>query len=318
MKKVCLILSEKEDPHVNAVLQHKEFYGDVEICLLDTKSALANFKINLTLTDNWSGIFNEFQTDNLKSIWYRRPKKPKANKDLIHKHFLPLAEEEMHYFLENFYRISDCKILPHPSYNREADHKLVQLKIAKSIGFKTPFTAITNTIDWRNYVPDNIEYFCIKSIRAYHWLDEEGIEFSLNSSKVHRRDLVKYTKDFILCPTLLQEYVEKRYEWRITVIDGQIFPCRLNSQVVKGAEVDWRIVDVSKIPHEIVDIPVDLSSKIMEYLNCFNLKFGAFDFIENKKGEFIFLECNPNGQWLWIEHMTKAKISNAIADFLFT
>lgn len=318
MRKVCLILSDKEDPHVNAVIQHQEHYGDIEVYLIDTESALTNLNINLTLADIWSGTFNGFEAKSLTSIWYRRPKKPKANKNLIHKHFLPLAEEEMHYFMENFYRISECKILPHPCYNREADHKLVQLKIAKSIGFNTPFTIITNSIDWKNYVPDNIEYFCVKSIRAYHWLDDEGTEFSLNSSKVHRSELIKYTKDFTLCPTLLQEYIEKKYEWRITVVNGQIFSCRLNSQIVNGAEVDWRIVDVSKIPHEILNIPVDLSSKIINYLNYFNLKFGAFDFIENKNGEFIFLECNPNGQWLWIELLTKAKISNAIADFLFT
>jgi len=32
----------------------------------------------------------------------------------------------------------------------------------------------------------------------------------------------------------------------------------------------------------------------------------------------VFLECNPNGQWLWIELETGMRISEAIADALET
>lgn len=317
MKKVCLILSEKEDPHVHTVLQHLKNFPETEICWLDTESALTDLNINFSLNKTWKGKFNSFDIDQLYSVWYRRPKKPKAQKNQVHKYFQNLAEEEMQYFLHNFYRICECKVLPHPNYNKEADHKLLQLKKANSIGLKTPYTVVTNDINWHKSVPSGLEYFCVKSIGAYHWLDDEGTEYSLKSSKVHISDLIKHTQDFALCPTLLQEYIEKKYEWRITVIDKEIFACRLNSQIVEGAEVDWRIVDVSKIPHEIIDIPSILKNKIYEYLSAFKLQFGAFDFIENKSGEFIFLECNPNGQWLWIELMTKAKISDAIANFLF-
>ena len=33
-------------------------------------------------------------------------------------------------------------------------------------------------------------------------------------------------------------------------------------------------------------------------------------------GEYFFLECNPNGQWLWVELETDLPISRAIAEFL--
>ena len=48
------------------------------------------------------------------------------------------------------------------------------------------------------------------------------------------------------------------------------------------------------------------------------MKRGAFDFIVTPSGEYVFLECNPNGQWLWIEMETELKISEAIADALET
>ena len=48
-----------------------------------------------------------------------------------------------------------------------------------------------------------------------------------------------------------------------------------------------------------------------------HLEFGCFDFAMSKEtGEPVFLECNPNGQWLWLEKETGAPISRAIATSL--
>jgi len=46
------------------------------------------------------------------------------------------------------------------------------------------------------------------------------------------------------------------------------------------------------------------------------LVFGCIDMIVTPRGEFIFLEINPNGQWLWIEELTGLPISEAIANTL--
>ena len=46
------------------------------------------------------------------------------------------------------------------------------------------------------------------------------------------------------------------------------------------------------------------------------LNFGCFDFIVTPAREYVFVECNPNGQWLWIETATGMKISDALADAL--
>lgn len=35
---------------------------------------------------------------------------------------------------------------------------------------------------------------------------------------------------------------------------------------------------------------------LLAYMRHFALNFGAFDFIETPQGDFVFLECNPNGQ----------------------
>jgi hypothetical protein len=50
------------------------------------------------------------------------------------------------------------------------------------------------------------------------------------------------------------------------------------------------------------------------YMKAFGLNFGCFDFIVPKGGgEPIFLEMNPNGQWLWVQSKTGQDIGEAIA-----
>jgi hypothetical protein len=47
------------------------------------------------------------------------------------------------------------------------------------------------------------------------------------------------------------------------------------------------------------------------------LSFGFFDFaIEEGSGGWIFFECNPNGQWCWIDDLAGAHISEEIASYL--
>ena len=63
-------------------------------------------------------------------------------------------------------------------------------------------------------------------------------------------------------------------------------------------------------------LPEEIADKCRRYLQHMGLNFGCFDFIVTPDGEYVFLECNPNGQWLWVELATGLKIADAIADFL--
>lgn len=60
----------------------------------------------------------------------------------------------------------------------------------------------------------------------------------------------------------------------------------------------------------------DVEEKLLMMLRRLNLNYGAFDLILTPEGKYVFLELNPNGQYLWIEHLTKLPISEAIADLL--
>lgn len=118
-------------------------------------------------------------------------------------------------------------------------------------------------------------------------------------------------EDISLTPIYVQEYVEKYYELRITIVDDKIYPVRIDAYNI----VDWR-VNQEYNKYSLVDIPKNIENKCLEMLKILNLKFGAFDFIVNKKEEFIFLEVNPNGQWLWLEEILDLNISQEIVRYL--
>ncbi|WKC46934.1 hypothetical protein [Pseudomonas veronii] len=76
-------------------------------------------------------------------------------------------------------------------------------------------------------------------------------------------------------------------------------------------------VDLGKMPiHKVHVLPARVQELIMLLMRELGLVFGCFDLILTPEGEYIFLEVNPNGQWLWIESLTGMKITSAIAALL--
>lgn len=118
------------------------------------------------------------------------------------------------------------------------------------------------------------------------------------------------------CPLILEEYVEKKVELRITVVGSKIFTCAIHSQLNEKTKVDWRRYDIPNTPHKVYELPAEVESKCVELLKRLSLQFGALDMIVTPDGEYVFLEINPAGQWLWIEELTKLPITDALVDLL--
>jgi glutathione synthase/RimK-type ligase-like ATP-grasp enzyme len=59
-----------------------------------------------------------------------------------------------------------------------------------------------------------------------------------------------------------------------------------------------------------------VEDQILTLQRRLGLIYSAFDLVRTPQGEYVFLETNPFGQWLWIEDLTGLPISKAIADFL--
>lgn len=62
--------------------------------------------------------------------------------------------------------------------------------------------------------------------------------------------------------------------------------------------------------------PDGIHEALARFLADFGLRFGAFDFAVTADDAWWFLECNPNGQWAWLQAAAGLPITNAIADLL--
>ena len=67
-----------------------------------------------------------------------------------------------------------------------------------------------------------------------------------------------------------------------------------------------------------IELPTPVADGIHALMDRLGLVYGAIDFRRTPGGEYLFLEINPAGQWLFIEHQTHQPITEAMADALIS
>jgi glutathione synthase/RimK-type ligase-like ATP-grasp enzyme len=98
-------------------------------------------------------------------------------------------------------------------------------------------------------------------------------------------------------------------------VKDEAFACKIDSQVKENdkGRIDWREGYDHEISFTPIELPVEINKKCEAFLEEVECNFGCFDIIFTENDEYVFLECNLNGQWLWIEEETGLEISKKIA-----
>ncbi len=85
------------------------------------------------------------------------------------------------------------------------------------------------------------------------------------------------------------------------MIGDQVIAAAIDSQR-DGATIDWRCEGgrgISNLsPYQLDSV---LEKRCLRLCRELNIVFGCIDIIVNKQGEFVFLEVNKMGQFLWKE-----------------
>lgn len=256
----------------------------------------------------------------IKSVWYRKPDFPKyfpytINEEVDRHNTL----EAKQFFIYLMHYLTDLYSIGNHLYDKRANSKMVQSKLAVELGMKIAPTCFSNVKDEiikfsQKY--DNISLKCLRD----HWMKtEDGKVYDLCTQKVESQLLASQPEEaFRQTVVFAQQYIEKKYELRITVMGPYMFTCKLDSQLLtpETGSVDWRQGYDYGLKHEIIDTPIEIEQFCKQFLRRLNLNFGCFDFIVTPSDEIIFLECNPNGQWGWIEDECNVPMSEAMVDCL--
>jgi glutathione synthase/RimK-type ligase-like ATP-grasp enzyme len=202
----------------------------------------------------------------------------------------------------------------HPFALRRGEVKALQLAEASSVGLKIPDTLITNDPEQATSFVDALaDVECaIKPLLAVGVTDDEGgFRLPLTTTLPPGHSL----ESVALAPTIFQPYVAKAFELRCVVIGDKIFAVKVDSQADEKSRIDWRGGDPR---HEVFDLPEPVEGALLRLMDRFGLNFASLDMIVTPDGEFVFLELNPNGQWLWLEHELGLPLVAGMADLLTT
>lgn len=278
-----------------------------------------NFFLNIDSHGTANVSYNgyDISPDSIVAGWYRKVADFDPSHRSDEKAKLLLLRDEIENFHQTIWGLYSDKVwLNSPLNMRNAGQKLAQLVTAQQVGFTTPETIISSNWDQiiqKLFHSETYEQIIVKMIGGV--IVDNNQNKALTTTVLTEKDverLQEYTTPF---PGLYQPYVEKAREWRVTVVGEKIFPAAIYTDI--AAKDDWRKhhhTDLVKFKSEA--FPESVGEQCYNFLKKMQLKFGAFDFIEDHDGNITFLECNANGQYYWLEEYLGLPISSAITDEL--
>jgi glutathione synthase/RimK-type ligase-like ATP-grasp enzyme len=256
----------------------------------------------------------EIDLSTVSAVWYRRP----IPADVT---LWPNPERgrwalgETRAALEGIWRTMEALWVNHPDDNRRASTKVEQLHRARRLGFRVPRSLVTN---------DRARVRAFASLCGEPGLICKPLEEGL--LEFAGPDIVFFTSRFALTPDdtledfgpepyLFQEFIDKLYDVRVTVIGDRVFATRIESQATETGRTDWRQAG-AEARHAVETLPEELSGRCLDLIRSYNLRFAAIDLAYAADDGYVFFEINPNGQWAWLEQLTGQPLRSAMADLL--
>ncbi|MFI1469066.1 ATP-grasp ribosomal peptide maturase [Streptomyces wuyuanensis] len=238
----------------------------------------------------------------LRSIWVRRPGDPAAHAEEPSAWLTAETEQALYGMLYS----ATARWMNHPCVSAQARCKPWQLSLAHRSGFAVPPTVITTFPRVARQFAAQYRDIVVKSASGPPPGDPP---VSLPTTRIPP------DTDFsgvAAGPTLLQQYVPKRADIRLTAVGTRLFAAR---KLSAEGQVDGRYGDTGQ-PWKAVDAPERIARAVRDYMSLAGLAYAAFDFAEDEEGLWWFLECNQGGQFGFIELETGLPIAEAVAGWL--
>ncbi len=238
----------------------------------------------------------------LRSVWVRRPGEPSAHAA----HPSPWLTAETRQALYGMLFSASTRWMNHPRNADQARLKPWQLRVAHLSGFAVPPTVFTTAPRLAREFVEEYGEVVVKSASGPP-PDEPGVALPTT--------LIGPDADFSAVaagPALLQRYIPKRADIRLTCVGARLFGARKKAE---PGQVDGRYGDTGHL-WEAVPVPERIAKSVHEYLTLGGLAYAAFDFAEDDDGVWWFLECNQGGQFGFVELETGQPISEAVAHWL--
>lgn len=202
----------------------------------------------------------------------------------------------------------DVRWLNNPLDAQVAESKIQQLVMAANCGISVPQTLVTNNRNQAQSFSSKYGPCVVKSIATAFWeFSDQSFVFTTAAEQA----LALESSEWSAQPVFVQERVDGTHEARMLLIGENALGARR-----ERVSLDWRTdPSVPWIPWDPDPITI---GRCRSFLNRFSLQYGAFDFILNLDApmEPTFLECNPSGDFGYLDDVLDRKPSSLIGEHL--
>ena len=310
---MIVIVSHQKDGHCRRVMSTLEEKGH-PCKLLDISCFPKEAALSISYErDHFVNTLLEMENDAIDmsevgAIWWRRPQGFSLHTDMAGEVERSFAYAECQCAVSGMWLLGRHQWINNPVNDEVANRKVYQLGVATACGLQIPETLVTsNPARARAFIEKmkagNVIY---KSFSAtmQAWRETRLIK----DGELEKLEAVKYA------PVIFQQCIHADIDLRITVIGNKVFPAAIHSQAT-SYKVDYRMNYHEAViePHK---LPPSIEEKLLLLMKKLGLVYGAIDMRRNEKGEYIFLEINTAGQWLFMEDPTGMPITETLADKL--
>lgn len=197
-----------------------------------------------------------------------------------------------------------------------AEHKVVQLRAARTAKLTMPATIITNDLhEARAFVRaqrDNVHDVVTKLLVPLSQTTDASLPF-MYTSAVDDADAAALD-GIRSAPMILQARVDKRADVRAVVIGERVIAGALAT-----TSLDWRAPAAAmSATWRAHDLARDVEKCCVAVVRELGLSFAALDFVVDGAGAHWFLEVNPAGEWGFLERDAGLPVSDALAAHLLS
>jgi len=191
---------------------------------------------------------------------------------------------------------------------RRAESKVLQLEAARRAGFCLPHTLITCDRDHALSFVSDIGPCVVKSISSAFWeFSDQSFVFTAEAEGALAADPASWQAQ----PVFVQERVQGSHEARLLVVGTDVVAASR-----PRTSMDWRTdPDVPWVPWH---PSATTTGRAVSFAQSFGLDYGAFDFIlqSDTDQDPVFLECNPAGEFGFLDDVLDHEPSRAIGRLL--
>jgi hypothetical protein len=311
---LILILAPQADPHAQRVAQEIRRLGR-EASIVDFRRVGSSPAVSLTFADgerrNWmSATAAGAQIRELRqpeAIWTRRLSLPQQMPAVLDPEYRQFAALEWRYLIEGMLLgLERDALVVNNLVSQRAAVKPYQLDVACRIGLPIPETLITSD-------PDDASAFIERHDgRVIHKTINSAPGPLLETKQWEEKDR-HWLSSLPVSPTIFQKRIEGPADVRATVVGDAVFAALVESTTTSPHPDSRLDRDANVTTH---DLPKKIIHGIKALMRELDLRFATVDFKVKSNGDLVFLELNPQGQFLYIEILTGLPISAAVAQLL--